>query len=113
MKLQVSAANACEVGWCAYAWPVSPQMAGRVFFVSQEGDVLARENGTPGETIYAGADAPSPDAAFDASSMPGSINGRLALQARLAGRVLANSSGGKGEGSILGGLGRILDGDGA
>jgi uncharacterized protein (AIM24 family) len=32
---------------------------------------------------------------------------------RLAGRVLANSSGGKGEGSVLGGLGRILDGDNA
>jgi uncharacterized protein (TIGR00266 family) len=33
--------------------------------------------------------------------------------ARLAGRVLANSAGGKEEGSILGGLGRIFDGDNA
>jgi uncharacterized protein (TIGR00266 family) len=41
--------------------------------------------------------------------------GRIWLQslpfARLAGRVLANSGGGKEEGSILGGLGRMLDGD--
>ena len=41
--------------------------------------------------------------------------GRIWLQslpfARLAGRVLANSSGGKGEGSVLGGLGRMFDGD--
>lgn len=30
---------------------------------------------------------------------------------RLAGRILAGSRGGKEEGSVLGGLGRLLDGD--
>ncbi|MCA9243243.1 MAG: AIM24 family protein, partial [Phycisphaerales bacterium] len=30
---------------------------------------------------------------------------------RLAGRMMAASSGGKGEGSVLGGLGNLLDGD--
>ncbi|MBI5865946.1 MAG: TIGR00266 family protein, partial [Planctomycetes bacterium] len=30
---------------------------------------------------------------------------------RLAGRIVAASGGGKGEGSILGGLGGLLDGD--
>src|SRR5688572_8205472 len=43
--------------------------------------------------------------------------GRIWLQslpfARLAGRVLANSAGGKEEGSLLGGLGRMFDGDNA
>jgi uncharacterized protein (TIGR00266 family) len=43
--------------------------------------------------------------------------GRIWLQslpfARLAGRVLANSGGGKEEGSLLGGLGRMFDGDNA
>ena len=44
--------------------------------------------------------------------------GRVWIQSlpfsRLAGRVLANArpAGGKGEGSILGGLGDLLDGDG-
>ena len=43
--------------------------------------------------------------------------GRVWIQSlpftRLAGRILANvGSGGKGEGSILGGLGNLLDGDG-
>lgn len=75
---QAVAADRCEVGWCAYAWPVSSQMPGRVFFVNQAGDVLARENGTAGETIYAGADGPSADCAFDASTMPGSITGTVA-----------------------------------
>jgi uncharacterized protein (TIGR00266 family) len=41
--------------------------------------------------------------------------GRVWLQSlpfsRLAGRIYAASSGGKGEGSVLGGLGRLLDGD--
>jgi len=41
--------------------------------------------------------------------------GRIWLQSlpfsRLAGRVLANSHGGKDEGSVLGGLGRMLGGD--
>ena len=53
-------------------------MPGRVFFVNQQGDVLARENGTAGEMVYAGADAPSADCAFDASTMPGSILGTSA-----------------------------------
>jgi hypothetical protein len=75
---QAVAADRCEVGWCAYAWPVSSQMPGRVFFVNQQGDVLARENGTVGETIYAGADGPNADCAFDASTMPGSITGTVA-----------------------------------
>jgi uncharacterized protein (AIM24 family) len=30
---------------------------------------------------------------------------------RLAGRILANSAGGAEEGSVLGGLGRVFDGD--
>ncbi|MBL8901161.1 MAG: hypothetical protein JNM84_26275 [Planctomycetes bacterium] len=72
------AADRCEVAWCAYAWPVSSQVPGRVFFVNQQGDVLARENGTVGETIYAGADGPGADGAFDASTMPGSITGTVA-----------------------------------
>ncbi|MBK9388040.1 MAG: hypothetical protein IPN34_24750 [Planctomycetes bacterium] len=75
---QAVAADRCEVGWCAYAWPVSSQMPGRVFFVNQQGDVLARENGTVGETIYAGADGPGADCAFDASTMPGTISGMVA-----------------------------------
>jgi hypothetical protein len=88
---QASAADACEVAWCAYAWPVSSQLAGRVFFVNQDGDVLARENGIAGETIYAGADGPSPDAAFDATTLPGTITGRSAVDrpARDGGRWLA------------------------
>lgn len=87
---QASAADACEVAWCAYAWPVSSQLAGRVFFVNQDGDVLARENGIAGETIYAGADGPSPDAAFDATTLPGTITGRSAVDrpARDGGRWL-------------------------
>ena len=50
---------------------------------------------------------------FAVLSGPGDVWLQSLPFARLAGRVLANSSGGKGEGSILGGLGRILDGDGA
>lgn len=37
--------DAAERAWCAYAWPVEPGATGlRVFFVNQEGDVLAFDN---------------------------------------------------------------------
>ncbi len=49
---------------------------------------------------------------FAALSGPGDVWLQSLPFARLAGRVLANSAGGKGEGSVLGGLGRMLDGDG-
>ena len=50
---------------------------------------------------------------FAVLSGPGDVWLQSLPFSRLAGRVLANSSGGKGEGSVLGGLGRILDGDNA
>jgi prepilin-type N-terminal cleavage/methylation domain-containing protein len=37
--------DSCEIYWCAYAWPVSPEATGnRVFFINQEGDVLQTLN---------------------------------------------------------------------
>ncbi|HEX6884779.1 MAG TPA: hypothetical protein VF530_15500 [Planctomycetota bacterium] len=38
-------AEAAEIAWCAYAWPVEPGSTGqRAFFVNQEGDVLVFDN---------------------------------------------------------------------
>ena len=35
----------CEILWCAYAWPVSPEQTGnRAFFINQEGDLLQHLN---------------------------------------------------------------------
>jgi hypothetical protein len=37
--------DAAERAWCAYAWPVEPGATGRrVFFVNQEGELLAFDN---------------------------------------------------------------------
>jgi uncharacterized protein (TIGR00266 family) len=50
---------------------------------------------------------------FAVLSGPGDVWLQSLPFSRLAGRVLANSSGGKEEGSLVGGIGRILDGDNA
>ena len=53
-----------EVLWCAYAWPVEPEVSGsRVYFVNQAGDVMACDNK---DKRYAGLDRrPDPWAAYE------------------------------------------------
>jgi hypothetical protein len=74
-------ADAAEVLWCCYAWPLQPGNTGnRCFFINQEGDVLAladvgRYHGLPGQ----GGSAPSFDAAY---TLAGDFSSPLAIGER-------------------------------
>ncbi len=59
--------DAAERAWCAYAWPVEPGSTGqRVFFINQEGEVLAFDNpgGIFGGLAGAGGRQPNFDSAL-------------------------------------------------
>ncbi len=62
-------ADAAEVRWCAYAWPVSSGNSGsRCFYVDESGEVFAFANAAG---VYSGpGKAPAFDAAF-----PGDVLG--------------------------------------
>jgi prepilin-type N-terminal cleavage/methylation domain-containing protein len=67
----------CEVIWCCYAWPVSPESTGnRAFFINQEGDLLQTLNNEGNTNVaipYDGlTSVPTYDAAF--SDMVGDPN---------------------------------------
>jgi prepilin-type N-terminal cleavage/methylation domain-containing protein len=67
----------CEVMWCAYAWPVSPGQTGtRVFFLNQEGDVIAHDN--KGGAYSGLTSTPTFDAALSNAS-PGDFDQPLGL----------------------------------
>lgn len=61
--LEFPNANACERGWCAYAWPKDAGREGtQVFFIRHEGVLFANPNR---DLRYSGTDrAPAFDAAF-------------------------------------------------
>jgi hypothetical protein len=71
-------ADAAEVLWCCYAWPLAPGNTGnRSFFVNQEGEVLVlSEVGRYGGLPRDGGTAPRFDAAF---AEPGDLAAPLAL----------------------------------
>jgi hypothetical protein len=74
-------ADAAEIFWCCYAWPLHPGNTGnRSFFINQEGDVLVLEDvgryhGLPGQ----GGAAPSFDAAY---TLAGDLSAPLAIGER-------------------------------
>lgn len=35
----------CEQHWCAYAWPIDRASGGKLFFINEEGDLLAKDCG--------------------------------------------------------------------
>jgi prepilin-type N-terminal cleavage/methylation domain-containing protein len=85
-----AAADFCETTWCAYAWPINRGNSGnRVFFVNQQGDVLASQNRV---ALYSGqVTVPAPDAAFVSTVSTNQITGLVA----------ANSTGKDGENWVV------------
>lgn len=70
----------CEIMWCAYAWPVRPGQTGtRVFFLNQEGDVIAHDN--KGGAYRGLVSAPTFDAALS-NAVPGDFDQPLGLATR-------------------------------
>ena len=75
-------ADAAEVLWCAYAWPVDAGTTGmRVFFVNQEGDLLETANAD--HAYSSEARGPKFDAAFSSES-PRDMGTRTAIEGRSA-----------------------------
>jgi hypothetical protein len=71
-------ADAAEVLWCCYAWPLDPGTTGnRSFFINQEGDVLVlSEAGRYGGLPRDGGSAPHFDSAY---ARAGDLSAPLAL----------------------------------
>ncbi len=70
--------------WVAYAWPAEMGKSGRrAFVVNQSGDILATNNGEPGQGYSGRTAGPAFDAAFSA---PGDISQRLAFQPGVLGQ---------------------------
>ena len=70
--------DACEVVWCAYAWPMRAGVTGqRVFFVNQSGEVLAAANNffPPYSGSPVSGFPPQADAAFAVGGNPTEIDG--------------------------------------
>lgn len=67
-----------EILWCAYAWPVDAEKTGnRVFFINQEGDVLAFDNRD--QTYERTGAGPAFDAAYDSGVVAASMDANLGL----------------------------------
>lgn len=67
-----------EILWCCYAWPVDAEKTGnRVFFINQEGDVLAFDNRD--QTYERTGNGPAFDAAYDAGVIASSMDANLGL----------------------------------
>ncbi|MCB9891729.1 MAG: hypothetical protein H6833_08790 [Planctomycetes bacterium] len=75
-----AAAALGETTWCAYAWPLTREAGTRVFFVNQQGDILACSNTVAnGGQGYYGDAAPNPLAAFRVEGFVGLISGNVAV----------------------------------
>lgn len=77
----------CEILWCCYAWPVSPESTGnRAFFINQEGDLIQTLNNTgAGQTfvLYDGVNSiPTYDAAFDTNGPLTGMGASLGITAQ-------------------------------
>src|SRR5262249_55049934 len=90
-------ANNCEIIWCCYAWPVSPEQTGnRAFFINQEGDLTQTLNNQTGTntvagTFYSGLNAvPAATAAYSDAGANGGLTGMGSPMAIAAQGLVAN-----------------------